>query len=252
MMAAVSSGPLAGLRVLVTRPVVDETDRWSRALTAAGAIAISYPTLQIAPPPSWEPLDEALARLSDFDWLIFTSQPAVRFTVARLPGGRFPSRPQIAAVGAETARAIRELGAQVALVPDDQRQEGLMAAFSSLPSGTRLMFPHALAGRESLVQALRQQGCQVEAVPAYQTVAREQLPPLPPFDAAIFASPSALRAFVEHHGAATLRAKTVAAIGPTTAAEATARGIDAVVSPRPSIDALISAIAATRFAKGES
>jgi uroporphyrinogen-III synthase len=252
MMATVSPGPLEGMRVLVTRPAVDETDRWSHALAAAGATALAYPTLQIAPPPSWEPLDRALAHLSDFDWLIFTSQPAVRFTVARLPGGRLPSRPQIAAVGAETARAVRESGAQVALVPDDQRQEGLIAAFANLPRGTRLIFPHAVAGREALVQALRQQGCQVEAVPAYQTAPRTPLPPLPPFVVATFASPSALRAFVDYHGTAPLRAKTTAVIGPTTAAEAAAHGIAAVVSPTPNIDALISAIADARFAKGES
>jgi uroporphyrinogen III methyltransferase/synthase len=190
--------------------------------------------------------------LADFDWLIFTSQPAVRFTAARLPGGRLPAQPQIAAVGHETARAIRDLGAQVALLPDDQRQEGLIAAFSNLTPGTRLLLPHALAGREALVQALREQGCHVEAVSAYQTLPRTPLPPVPAFDVAIFASPSALRAFVDHHGVAPLTRKTVAAIGPTTAAEAAAHGIATVVSQRPSIDALISAIADMRFAKGES
>jgi uroporphyrinogen-III synthase len=252
MMATVSPGPLEGLRVLVTRPLVDETDRWSRALAAAGASAVAYPTLQIVPPPSWEPLDQALSRLSDFDWLIFTSQPAVRFTAARLPGGRFLSRPQIAAVGYETARVARDLGAQVGLIPEDQRQEGLISAFATLSPGTRLLFPHAFAGRDALIQALRGQGCRVDAVPVYQTVPCTPLPPLPFFDVAIFASPSALRAFVEHHGAAPLTTKTVALIGPSTAAEAAARGIAAVVSPRPSIDALISAIADARFQKGES
>ncbi len=252
MMATVSPGSLAGLRVLVTRPAVDDTDRWSHALAAAGAIAVPYPTLEIVPPPSWAALDQALARLSDFDWLIFTSQSAVRFTAARLPGGRLPSQPRIAAVGHETARAIRELGAQVTLIPDDKRQEGLIAAFASLSAGTRLLFPQALAGRDTLVQALRQQGCWVDAVPAYQTVPRKPLPAIPAFDIIIFASPSALRAFVDHHGIAPLRTKAVAAIGPTTAAEAAAHGIATIVSPSPSIDALISAIADTRFAKGES
>ncbi len=254
MMAAVSPRPLEGLRVLLTRPAVDATDRWSLALSAAGADVVPYPTIQILPPPSWEPLDQALTQLQRFDWLIFTSRPAVLFTAARLPGGRFASgmsRPQIAAVGKETARALEAAGARVALVPEDQRQEGLIAALAGLPTGTRLLFPHAFAGREALIHSLRQQGCEVDAVAVYQTAPRAPLPPPPAFDVAIFASPSALRVFVEQHGSACLGGKLVAAIGPTTAEQALAHGIAPVVAAHPSIEALVSAIAEARPGKGE-
>jgi uroporphyrinogen-III synthase len=80
-------------------------------------------------------------------------------------------------------------------------------------------------------------------VAAYQTAPLSPLPPPPAFDVATFASPSALRAFVEKHGTRSLASKTVAVIGPTTAAEAVRHGLAPVVATEPNIDALISAIA---------
>ena len=245
---------LAGMRVLVTRPARGKADKWAAALSAAGAIVVPYPTIEVLPPPSWEPLDQALAQVGSYDWIIFTSQSAARSAAARTEGGRFPAgraRPRVAAVGAETARAIEKAGDHVDLVASDQRQEGLMDAFRDLEPGTRLLFPHAFAGRETLIDALRGQGCQVDVVAAYQTAPRSPLPPPPAFDVATFASPSALRAFVQSHGVSALASKTVAVIGPTTAAEAGRYGLSPVMAAEPNIDALILAIASVCSPKGD-
>jgi len=243
---------LEGLRVLVTRPARNKADQWTEALAAVGATVVLYPTIEVLPPPSWEPLDEALGQIEGYDWIIFTSQSAVSFTVSRMHGGHFPAgrRPRLAAVGGETARAIERAGGEVALVPSDQRQEGLIAALRDVGSGMRVLFPHAFAGRDVLIETLRRQGCQVDVVAVYRVVPRSPLPPLPPFDVAIFASPSALRAFVAKHGREALASKTVAVIGPTTAAEAASHGISPVVAEEPHINALISAIVRERSSRG--
>jgi uroporphyrinogen-III synthase len=237
---------LAGLRVLVTRPT-EHSAAWLAAFEAAGATAIAHPTVEVVPPPSWEALDEAFARLPEYDWLIFTSAAAARFSLARLPPGidaAALSRPRVAAVGPETARALEAHGLRVALIPDDQRQEGLIGALGVLRPGTRVLFPQALGGRESLRNALLLQGCVVDVVPASQTVARRNLPAPPLFDVATFASPSALRAFVAAHGLGALAGSTVAVIGPSTGAAATALGLSPIVASAPSADALIAALAA--------
>jgi uroporphyrinogen-III synthase len=245
------SPSLTGVRVLVTRPL-EHSAAWTRALEAAGATVISYPTVEVVPPPSWQPLDEALGRLEDYDWLVFTSAAAVRFVLGRLPAGvlRGRSRPRVAAVGRETARALEEGGASVALVPEEERQDGLSAALGDavggLAPGTRVLFPQAVGGREELRNALLARGCIVDVVPASQTVPRRDLPAPPPFDVATFASPSALRAFVALRGLPALEGTLVAVIGPTTAAAATALGLAPVVAEAPSADALIEAIAAAR------
>jgi uroporphyrinogen-III synthase len=194
-----------------------------------------------------------LARLATYAWIVFASRTAVAFVRRRLPEERFPLgiSTKIAAVGAATAAAIEAAGGRVALLPDDRRQEGLLQAFAGLSAGTRLLLPSAAGGRTLLAESLRSRGCGVDVVIAYRTLPRSDLPAVPTFDVATFASPSALRAYLAIAGVASLAGKGVVVIGPTTAGEASMHGIQAVVAQSPSISSLISAIAKFSPSQGD-
>lgn len=255
MTAAEHPLALARWRVLVTRPEGDTAAPLADALAAVGATPVLYPTIAVAPPPSWQPLDEALdrARAGGYGWAIFTSPSAVGFTVRRLTERNMDARAlagvRIAAVGSETARVIRAAGIDVALGPaaDQQRQEGLLEALlAALPApdaGTRILFPQALGGRELVRDELTSRGYTVDVVPVSRTIARDLADPPPPFDVATFASPSALRAFVERLGGERLAEARVAVIGPTTAAAAAELGVRVdAMPPNPSVPALVQCL----------
>ena len=72
-----SSQPLAGRRVLVTR-ALHQAGKLSEGLRALGAEAVEVPVLEIRPPESYATLDAAIVRLERYDWLILTSANAVR------------------------------------------------------------------------------------------------------------------------------------------------------------------------------
>jgi uroporphyrinogen III methyltransferase/synthase len=237
--------PLAGWRILVTRPE-EQATTLARALEAVGGEPVVFPTIAVGPPPTWQPFDAAVARLQEYAWIVFTSPSAVRFALGHapdLPGRlRAPDGPSVAAVGSETARALAEHGVN-AVVPADQRQEGLALTLGDLPPGTRVLFPQALGGREMLREVLERAGVSVDVVAVSETVPVPMAAQPPPFDVATFASPSALRAFVDAFGAEALAPAVVAVIGPTTEAAARTAGVTVnLVAPTPSVSALVAAL----------
>jgi len=252
--------------VLVTRPR-EQAAPFAAALAEAGATPLLYPAIELAPPPSWQPLDDALARLPGYAWIIFTSPSAVGFALDRAAARGLAANAfgavRVAAVGDQTAAALRSRGLNVDLVPDadQQRQEGLVAKLTEASrapvatlsatarvtatgaGGLRILFPQTMGGRELLRDQMVAGGHTVDVVPVSQTLPCDLSDPPPPFDVATFASPSALRAFVDRRGREALAAARVAVIGPTTGEAAAAMGVRVDAMPAtPSVAAFIQAL----------
>ena len=120
--------PLSGRRVLVTRPRA-QAARLTGLLEAYGAEAVTLPTIRIEPPEDWAPLDEAIRSLTAFRWVVFTSVNGVaafreRLGLAGLDARSLAGR-RVAAIGPETAEALRRGGIEADLVPAEYRAEGL-------------------------------------------------------------------------------------------------------------------------------
>jgi len=159
-------------RVLITRSP-HQASALADLLRASGLEPILIPTIELAPPTTFAPLDAALAHLDRFHWLLFTSANAVEAFATRLPNpySLFPAPCRIAAIGPATARALEAIGLAPTLIPPQAVAESLAAAL--LPHatpGTRFLLIRAEAARDVLPETLTAAGAEVTIAPAYRTV----------------------------------------------------------------------------------
>jgi uroporphyrinogen-III synthase len=174
-----SGEPLAGKRVVVTRAREQAQDLVD-ALEALGAKVLLMPTVSFAPADSYEELDAALGNKKEFDWILFTSQNAVRFVFQRACELKSvhsvqPPRPLVAAVGVATAQAARNLDLRVDYVAQTQTGEGLAAELRDSMNGKKVLLPRSDRVDDRLPDALREAGAQVREVVAYRTLRPESL-----------------------------------------------------------------------------
>jgi uroporphyrinogen-III synthase/uroporphyrinogen III methyltransferase/synthase len=174
-----SSLPLAGRRVLVTR-AVHQAGKLSEGLRALGAEPVEVPVLEIRPPESFKPLDAALARLDGYDWLILTSANAVRAIAERAAELCIaliqPAGMRVAAVGEGTAAAAREAGFSLTFVPESYVAESLLDGLAGQGAGKRILLARAAAARDLIPDALHAAGAQVDVVDAYRNFMPEAAP----------------------------------------------------------------------------
>lgn len=159
---------LAGRTVLVTRPA-HQAAALVAAIRAAGGEAFEFPALAIEPVPPGS-LREPLAALPETDILIFISPNAAQFGMAAIRAvGALPSSSEILAVGAGTARALRDEGVERVVTPAGQDSEALLA-LPSLQSvaGKRVMIVRGVGGRALLGDTLRERGAQVHYLECYR------------------------------------------------------------------------------------
>jgi uroporphyrinogen III methyltransferase / synthase len=199
-----------------------------------GAEVILLPAVGFEAPLDSEPLDRALGELSTFDWVLFTSQNAVRFFSRRLDqlGLERPSpgkmAQRIAALGPATAEVAKEQRFLVDYVATNHTAHGLATELRGAVNGRRVLLPRSDRADGQIANALREVGAQVADVIAYRTVSPEapdhavlERVQAGEVEVIVFASPSAFHNLASFLGLSHLvkLAESVqfAAIGPTTA-----------------------------------
>lgn len=166
--------PLLGKRIVVTRARQQASDLVKR-LSDLGAECLEFPTIAIIPPRDPEPLNQAVANLSIYDWIVFTSVNGVTHFFEQLFAAgrdvRALSHKQTAAIGPATAEQLRAFGLTSDIVPETYRAESVVAAFKELDlKGKKILLPRAREARPVLPVELTKMGAEVDEIAAYETL----------------------------------------------------------------------------------
>ena len=224
---------LRGLRVLVGR-ARHQASALSSGLRKLGATVTEIPFIEIRPPRSYEPLDDAIGNIEAYDWLVLTSVNGVDAFFQQIKKYRVGTKHlrhlKIAAIGPATKQAIEKQGLRVAVVPKEYVAEAVVKSLQTKVTGKRVLLARAKVARDVIPRQLRKLGAKVDVVEAYETVvpksSRSRLrkmfadPKTRP-DVVTFTSSSTVRNFVTLAGKSVWRGHScprTASIGPVTSA----------------------------------
>jgi uroporphyrinogen III methyltransferase/synthase len=221
-----------------------------------GAVPVLLPLVAFSAPEDFGPLDAALDRLEQFDWIIFTSENAVRAVVKRAGvrgnlrnvAGR---RSRAAAVGPTTAAAAERAGFFVDYQAQTHSGAALANELGEKLQGQMVFLPRSDRANPDLPQLLRNYGAQVTEVIAYRTVTpvnldHEKIVAIVngEVEAILFFSPTAVEHFVGVVSNEKLRdlqnRLAITAVGPITANALRQSGVDSLlVAEDTTADAVI-------------
>jgi len=181
-----STRSLAGLNIVVTRPR-EQAAQLAQRIAQAGGKVILFPLLEISPVSDPRLLRELVARLHEFNLAIFISPNAVRYGMEAIRAAGVSLSPspspasgrrelKIATVGQGSAKALRDLGVQEIIAPQDRFDSEALLAVPELQNvkGWRVVIFRGDGGRELLGDTLKARGATVEYAACYQRAKPQQ------------------------------------------------------------------------------
>jgi uroporphyrinogen III methyltransferase/synthase len=230
--------PLFGQSVVVTR-AKGQAAALSGPLRQLGAEAIEVPAIAIEAPGDYAALDQAIARLDSYGWIVFTSANGVRWFWERLDASAVDARAiraKLCAIGPATRDAVASLHLKVDVMAGEYVAEGLLEALKNHDmNGAEVLIARAAVARDTLPAELARRGARVDVAETYRTVVPMDLAARAAAvikrkpDWITFTSSSTVSNFIEAVGGSGLDGIKVASIGPVTSATLRNYGIEPAV-----------------------
>ena len=167
--------PLFSRRVVVTRARAQASEL-SRLLEQLGAEVTELPTIRIEPPEDPSAMQQVIAGLASFDWIIFTSVNAVEAFFGSLGKAGLDARALVAnricAIGPATTVRIQQYGIRPDAQPLNFTTTDIVECLASRQqlTGRRILCPRADIAPKDLPEALAAHGATVKEIAAYRTV----------------------------------------------------------------------------------
>jgi len=248
---------LFGKNIVVTRDSAGNAD-FANKIIDRGGNPLEFATIRIEPRTDSNEFLQALAKFSEYDWIIFTSGNGVTTFFDALDSMGKDARAfgfaKVAAIGSKTAESLARFGVKADFVPDvfTGRELGRqLLAFANLHEKKVLLLRSAIASNE-LVEVLTEGGARVDDVPVYTAAevksdASSLVEALGEgtIDWVTFASPSSVDGFFRQIpvGAVNSSRVKVASIGPVTSGRLAELGVKVdVTATEYTIDGLLDSI----------
>lgn len=237
------AGALEGRRILLTASDALQ-DKAAALVSDFGGIPVCRPLIKLEP--TAEAL-ECIRKITTYDWVVLTSPSAVRCFGDVLKSAWTDLRkvPKIVTCGGGTSRELWKLGLQADIEPDSGfSADSLLKTVEPLMKDKpRILRLRSDKAGPALAQSLRAMGGSVDDCLLYRNLPIRQ-GAKPAFDVAFFASASAVEAYDQQWGAASLKGVFVVAIGKPTLAALTGRGLQVdLVPPEATVESSIEALA---------
>jgi len=249
--------PLFGRTIVVTRDRRGNAD-FAAKIIQQGGNPVEFEAIEIKPLTQANQFLQALTKIPEYDWIIFTSANGVAIFFDSLQNlakdARVFASVKIAAIGTQTANRLNEFGIRPDFVPGIFTGKELgsqLISHTNLQGKKVLLLRSQLASNE-LVDLLQQAGADVDNVPIYTAVTTKsdcawltEKISSGTIDWLTFTSPSCVRAFVDQVQPDLVNAGNVkvASIGPVTSEQLKELGVKIdVQAAEHTIDGLLSTI----------
>ena len=168
------SRPMFNTSIVVTRATSQASSMVTK-LTALGCRVYHCPTIKTTAAKNKTPLYEAIANISKYQWLIFTSSNGVNYFFDALATCKHDSRYlgniKIAAVGIATNAALKAYGIVADLVPKHFNAQSIIETLKGTADLTdqNILTPRANLADSDLPAGLMALGAQVDDITCYET-----------------------------------------------------------------------------------
>ena len=246
--------PLAGCKVLVTRPK-ELISSMAQKLRVQGAEVLELPAIAVSPVKDRTKIKECLEKLEFYQWIAFTSPSGVRifFELLMEEGKdiRALGSLKIAAIGKGTQKALKERGLYPDLMPEVFDGASLGRKMAQVcETGTSVLIPRAAIGNKEIMEELsKRPDLHVDDLATYDTTyeSQELIDEAKEFadgkiNYAVFTSASTVRGFVRAVPDLDYKKVKAACIGKQTREEAERYGMETYVVKEASIDSLVELV----------
>lgn len=250
--------PLAGYKVLVTRPR-EAGSVMSQKLREMGAEVVELPAIRTVPLEDMTELGNAFKKLETYDWVVFTSPIGVRVFFDEMKKEHFDIRKlgsaKIGAIGEGTRKALGDRGLFTDFMPSVYDGETLGRELCGICRGDeKILIPRAKIGSKEIIRELTEKpGIKVDDVPTYDTIYEKQEAidekkaiESGEIDCAVFTSSSTVRGFAEAVSGIDFSAVTAACIGKQTKATADSYGMNTYMAEKATIESVVDLVISLR------